>query len=278
MANISVSVLLLLEAVIIGEVYVQAWMVVDFQDPRLEISIDEEIESKNLKRLTSDIKLVRHRSDLLLDQGTIDLHCLSASLRDVRLDLFDIDSHACQSLIKGLQGALRAVVIDVDLLRIRVDVVLICLVDGVVGQVHEGFLVVGLGWRLISSRAETRKTFIVNECLNWIKPCNDYVDSKVKLDAIEKQRVIQVALHHDVLALQSVWQVPQLLEQRNTVTLRANFRFGDECNIGVIFLVFVESNHLLLVGQSEGLRDKVETLRAELRTKLHRAREYVLVR
>ena len=107
---------------------------------------------------------------------------------------------------------------------------------------HEGFLVVGLRRRLISSRAETRKTFIVNERLDWIKPCNDYVDSQVKFDAIKKQRIIQVALHHDFLAFQSVWQVPQLLEQRNTITLRTNFWFGDECYIRVIFLVFIEPN------------------------------------
>ena len=119
----------MLETVIIGEIDVQAWMVVDFQHPCLEISVDEEIEPKNLKRLTSDIKLVRHCSDLLFDQGTIDLHCLCASLRNVRLDCFDIDSHACERLIKRLQGALCAIVVDVNLLCIWVDIVLICLVD-----------------------------------------------------------------------------------------------------------------------------------------------------
>ena len=45
----------------------------------------------------------------------------------------------------------------------------------------------------------------------------------------------------------------------------------------MIFLVFVEPNHLLLIGQAEGLRDKVETLRAEFLAKLHRACEYVFV-
>ena len=77
---------------------------------------------------------------------------------------------------------------------------------------HERFLVVRLSRRLVASCAETRKAFVVNERLHRVKACNDYVDSQVKLDSIEEQRVVQVALHHDILALQRVWQISQFLE------------------------------------------------------------------
>ena len=53
--------------VIIAEIDVQAWIIIDFQDPGLEVPIDHEIESQDLKRLSSDIRLVGHRCDLLLD-------------------------------------------------------------------------------------------------------------------------------------------------------------------------------------------------------------------
>lgn len=33
------------------EVNVETWMVVDFEDPRLEVSIDEQVKPKDLKRL-----------------------------------------------------------------------------------------------------------------------------------------------------------------------------------------------------------------------------------
>ena len=67
LADIFVSVMLDLPFVIIAEIDVQAWIIIDFEDPGLEIPIDHEIESQDLKRLSSDIMLIGHRCDLLLD-------------------------------------------------------------------------------------------------------------------------------------------------------------------------------------------------------------------
>lgn len=190
-----------LPLVIIAEVDVQAWIIVDFQDPCLEISINQQVESKDLKRFTLDVKLVSHSCDLRLNQGTIHLHSFSASSGYVLFDLIDINSHLSESLIKRLQGALGGVVVNENLLNIWADVVFIRLVDGVVGQVHESLLVVGLGWGLIASRAETSKTFVAKESLNRVKTRDYNVDSQIKLDAIDKQRVVYIPLCDDIVAL-----------------------------------------------------------------------------
>ena len=89
-----------------------------------------------------------------------------------------------QSLVKGRKSALGAIVPKEDLVCARVDVVVARLVDGVVGQMHESFLVVGLSWRLILSCAESGETFVVNKCLDWIQTNDSDIDSEIELEAI----------------------------------------------------------------------------------------------
>ena len=100
LADVVVSEVLLFPFVVITEVDVQAWVIIDLQDPCLEVSVNHEVESKDLERLSSDIKLVSHGSDLLLNEGTVDLHSLSTSFCNTLFDLLDIDPHLGESLIK----------------------------------------------------------------------------------------------------------------------------------------------------------------------------------
>ena len=127
------------------------------------------------------------------------------------------------------------------------DVVFIGFVDGVVGQVHEGLLEVGLGRGLVSSRAEASQSFIVNEGLNRVETGNDDVNAQVKLDAIEKEWCVQVPLHDDIPAICHVLQVSQILEERDLVALATDIRLGDESRIFVLLLVCFETGHLLLI-------------------------------
>ena len=126
------------------------------------------------------------------------------------------------------------------------DVVFIGFVDGVVGQVHEGFLEVGLGRGLVSSRAEASQSFIVDEGLNWVEPGNDNVNTQVELDAIEEQRGVQVPLHDDITAIRHVLQVSQILKERDLVALATDIRLSNKCCIFVLLLVCFETGHLLL--------------------------------
>lgn len=182
---------------------------------------------------------------MLFDQRAVDLHRLATCRCDILLDLLHVDALLSQCLVERLQGSLCAIVIDQNLIRIGVNVVLICLVDGVVGQVHECLFIVGLSRRLIACCAETSQSLIVDEGLNRVESGHDDVDSQVKFDAVEEQRVVEVPLHHYVTTLQCVWQVSQVLKQADRVALSSNFWLCNESHIWMGLLVCVEA-HLLL--------------------------------
>ena len=87
------------------------------------------------------------------------------------------------------------------------DVVLIGLVDRVVGQVHESFLVVCLGRLFVASCAEASETFVVDEGLDGVEASNDDVDANIELDAVEEEWIVEVALNDNVFVIKSVWKV-----------------------------------------------------------------------
>jgi hypothetical protein len=50
-------------------------------------------------------------------------------------------------------------------------------------------------------RREAREASTVQEGLEGREGCDEHVDAEVKLEAIEKQRIVHVALYHHVLAV-----------------------------------------------------------------------------
>jgi len=139
-------------------------MVIDFQDPRLQVPVNQQIEAKYLERLARHCLFVCQCRHLLLDQWTIDLHSLRTRVRDTVLDFLHINSLLCKRLVKRLQRALRTIVFYKNIFGVRVHVRVVCLVNRVVRQVHKGLLEVGLGWCLVTRRTKASKAFFVDKC------------------------------------------------------------------------------------------------------------------
>lgn len=132
------------------KVNVETRMVVDFQDPHLEISIDQKVEAEYLKRLTDHFCVVREGSDLVLDQRAVYLHCFCAGVGDAFFDLVNVYTVGGEGLKEGRKRPLGPVVLDKDVPGCRMHIVLVSPVDRVVCQVHEGFFKVGLGGGLVA--------------------------------------------------------------------------------------------------------------------------------
>ena len=96
----------------IVKIDVETRMVIDFQDPRLQVPVNQQIEAKYLERLALQCLFTREGRHLLLDQRAINLHCLRTRVRDAVLDFLNIDSLLCKRLVKRLQRTLRAIVFD----------------------------------------------------------------------------------------------------------------------------------------------------------------------
>lgn len=86
---------------------------------------------------------------------------------------------------EGTQAPLKA---DVVLLLVLVlDEVVVLLVDGVVGQVHELVVLVDLGG--VGLRGETRKAFLVDVDLKGLVAGHQHVDAQVEFVPIDKEWV-----------------------------------------------------------------------------------------
>ena len=60
----------------IVKIDVETRMIIDFQDPRLQVPINQQIKAKYLKRLALQCLFARERCHLLLNHRAINLHCL----------------------------------------------------------------------------------------------------------------------------------------------------------------------------------------------------------
>ena len=95
----------------IVKIDVETRMVIDFQDPRLQVPIDQQIEAQYLERLALHRLFAREGRQLLLNQRSINLHCLRTRVRNAVLDFLHIDPLLCKRLVKRLQRTLRTIVL-----------------------------------------------------------------------------------------------------------------------------------------------------------------------
>ena len=122
----------------------------------------------------------------MLNKRSIHLNCLSASVGNAGLELLHVDASLLERLEERGQRALGPIVVKEDILLARMHIVLILFVDGVVCQVHECFLEVGLSRCFVARGAEAGQSLIVEEGLHGVKADDNDVDAQVKLDAIEE--------------------------------------------------------------------------------------------
>ena len=147
-------------------------------------------------------------------------------------------------------------------------------------HIHACSLVSQNSYRLVTATygAEPGEALVTEVRPNGVEADDKDVDSEVKLDAVEEERFVEVALNDDFFVLERVGQFLELLEQADAVSLRADLRLRDVGGVRVSLLVGGEASRVLRIGQLERRRDEVETLRVQVHAEAHRLPEDVLVR
>ena len=178
---------------------------IDLEDPGLELLVEEDVEAEDLEahRVLDVVRLARpvrvrqlglHRADRL-DDG----------LFDVVEDPRRVVAHLLDVLHGEGEAALVAQV--VLLAALVLDVVARHLVDRVVRQVHVEVVEIVLVGRSILASGQSAKALLVEQDPERVDTAEQNVDPQVKLQLVDQEWLMQVALHNIVFIGIEVFQV-----------------------------------------------------------------------
>lgn len=191
-------------------------MVIDLQQPCIQIFVNHQVVSEQLKHLTLNIFSVCNCIHCVLYKGGENLSRLRRYSVDVGLDSPYVHILGPQRLVQRSEGSFRRIV-DFQEFRTFNEAIAL-LVKGVVRQVHVAVIHVLNSWLLIGDGAEASETFIADESLEGLESDDDDIDSEVELEAVYQQRVVFVPLNHKRVSA-SCWDILQASEKLNSNAL-----------------------------------------------------------
>ena len=116
---------------------------------------------------------------------------------------------------------------------------------------HKFVLLVAPAWLLILLTAQSDQAFILQVALYLVHPVDNYVESQIKLVAIEQQRILNILLDNHVTS-HCLWNLFQTLKQIDTV---AHASVGWLCNKERLLLLVEPA---LVLRKHETFWDKIK--------------------
>ena len=157
------------------QVYVQRRVVVDLEEPGLELFVDEDVEAQDLEAVALRLCHV-YLVFLVLEHKWLNSNqSLGARFLDLLPEELGVDVLLLEQSHHRGESPLGAVLLLVQVSA--VDVVLALLVQGVVGQVAQDLVHVLPRRFLVILRAEPHQGFVCNVGDNWVHGENQHVDS-----------------------------------------------------------------------------------------------------
>ena len=130
-------------------VCLEAWRLVDLNQPRFAVFVNKNVKAENLKAQLV-LKVVWLARLVKVGQTGLSYnHCLDQNVINILSQFFVRLAHALQSVNKAFKATLVRPIIVQVIVRVSscvLDEVVIVFVDGVVGEMHEKIVDVGISW------------------------------------------------------------------------------------------------------------------------------------
>lgn len=246
---------------ILAEDRLHGWVIVDLEQPGLQVLVNQDIEAKDLVDLRFVFWLL---GGVRILRVNVDLHEVRQHGHRGGTGLFDIGFDRLYRFFvtnlfpeRGQRPLAAGIGLENVLYLVLINPCLTRLVDAVIRQVHVCLFEVGLRRLLVLLCAETRQAFIMQEGVHLpvLDSGDDNVHAQVKLESIHQKWVREVPLDDHAIPAGVSRHVFEVLEEGDSITHAAALRLGNECRLfigGLILIKFV-----LVSRDVECPRDKV---------------------
>ena len=235
-------------------------MIVDLQQPGLQLLVNQNVEAKDLIHLRLVFGLFLGVRILWIQ---LHLHEIGhrrkggrTSVLYVVFNLFDL-FFVTNLLPQRSQRPLAALVRIQNILHIGlIDPLITRFVQTVIGQVHISFLEIIAIRLLVLDSAETSQALLVDKAMHLAvsDACDDNKNPQIKLIAVKQKWVRQIPLH-DHLLRSLVRDVSNVLEEHHAIALAAVLRLCYErC---ILVLLLIREKLLIVLRKDECTRYKI---------------------
>jgi len=237
--------------------------VVDLEQKGFQLLVEDDVEPKHLEAHIARVvvglaALVIVCERLLHAEEGLDDHRV-----DLLLDGLPGLAHFVEVFLEPVEVAFAASAI-LQVAGVVLHEVLVELVDGVVGEVHEEVVHIRVRGLLLGVRAESQEAVPVQENAQGVHRSDQHLEPDVEFEALDQLGPHDLLLTDPFLFLPAVHLLP-LADQLDALALAAGFRLEDEEAFFVLLLValHVVFKVLELVGHELGAGEVALDLAAE---------------